>query len=73
MYEQVRSSVARHLAIPYSRPFSIDHHVDDIVEMMFDDLENHKEPLTLDRLYRWHGALFFTGFSGMHRITVGSI
>jgi len=72
-YEQVRSSVSRHLAIPYSHPFPNDHHVDGMVEMMFDALDNCQDPLTLDRLYRWHGALFPTGFSGMHRINVGSI
>ena len=72
-YEQVKSSVSRHLAITFTHPFPNDHHVDCIVEMMFDALNNCQEPLTLDRPYRWHGALFPTGFSGMHRINVGSI
>ena len=72
-YGHVRSSVARHLAIPYSSPHPMDYYVDGVVEMMFDALENYHNPLTLDRLNRWHGALFPTGFSGIRRIVVGQL
>jgi len=72
-YGQVRSSVARHLAIPYSHTYPMDYYVDGVVEMMFDALEGYQNPLTLDRLNRWHGALFPTGFSGIRRIAVGQI
>ena len=72
-YGHVRSSVARHLAIPYSSPHPMDYYVDGVVEMMFDALENYRNSLTFDRLNRWHGALFPTGFSGIRRIVVGQI
>ncbi|MBX6324391.1 MAG: Fic family protein, partial [Rhodospirillaceae bacterium] len=31
----------------------------------------HARPLTPERLFGWHAALFPTGYSGRHRITVG--
>ncbi len=72
-YGQVRSSVARHLAIPFIYAYPIDHHVDGIVAMMFDALEKYREPLSLERLCRWHAALFPTGFSGIRKIAAGQI
>jgi Fic family protein len=72
-YGQVRSSVARHLNIPYAQSEISDHHIDGIVSMMFDAIENYNTPLTLERLFIWHASLFPTGFSGMRRIRVGQL
>jgi Fic family protein len=72
-YGQVRSSVARHLNIPYAQSEISDHHIDGIVSMMFDAIENYNSPLTLERLFGWHASLFPTGFSGMRRIHVGQL
>ena len=72
-HAQVRSSVARRLAIPYAQPNPIDRHVDGIVEMMVDALEKYKKPITQERLYGWHAALFPTGFSGIRKISVGKL
>jgi Fic family protein len=44
--------------------------VDGVVEMMLDATQNCFEPLTADRLFDWHAALFPTGRSGMYKITV---
>ena len=40
--------------------------------MMLDATQNHAATLTADRLCAWHAALFPTGRSGLHRITVGA-
>jgi Fic family protein len=40
--------------------------------MMCDATQNFTKPLTAVRLFDWHAALFPTGRSGMHRITVGA-
>jgi Fic family protein len=40
--------------------------------MMLDATRNFDQPLTAERLFAWHAALFPTGRSGMHRITVGA-
>lgn len=69
--EQVRSSVARRLNIEYKSEAKDSHYVDGIVDMMVDATSNYSKPLTLDRLYSWHAALFPTGYSGMDKIDVG--
>ena len=40
--------------------------------MMLDATQHYEQPLTSERLFGWHAALFPTGRSGMHRITVGA-
>lgn len=69
--EQVRSSIARHLGIDNSGLPQADRYIDGVVEVMIDATQNYLQPLTQERLFGWHAALFPTGRSGMHRITVG--
>ena len=69
--EQVRSSIAKRLGVDISGSAAINRHVEGIVEMMLDATQKYDEPLTKDRLFGWHAALFPTGRSGMHKITVG--
>jgi Fic family protein len=38
---------------------------------MMDAVNNYKRPLSQDRLFGWHAALFPTGWSGMRKIKVG--
>jgi Fic family protein len=40
--------------------------------MMLDATQNYAAPLTDERLFGWHAALFPTGWSGMTRITTGA-
>jgi len=70
--EQVRSSIARHLGMDVGGTPQVARHIDGIVEMMLDATKNHLNPLTEDRLFGWHAALFPTGRSGMRDITVGA-
>lgn len=66
----VRSSVARQLGLDdFDRTVST-HTVDGAVSVMLDATQNFAEPLTSDRLSAWHAALFPTGYSGLHKITV---
>jgi Fic family protein len=67
----VLSSVARKLGLP-SAGLPVDRNVDGIVAVILDATMNHDEPLTIERLYGWHAGLFPTGYSGMHKIKVGS-
>ena len=71
-YEQVRSSIARKLGIEYAGMLIPGRNVEAIVEMMLDATQNYKEPLTEERLFAWHAALFPTGRSGMYKIDVAS-
>lgn len=69
---QVRSSVARHLGIETEGLPEADRYIDGIVQVMIDATQNYMLPLTEERLFNWHAALFPTGRSGMHKITVAN-
>ncbi|MGE0008583.1 MAG: Fic family protein, partial [Parvibaculaceae bacterium] len=49
-----------------------DRNVEGVVEMMLDATRNYRAPLTDERLFAWHSALFPTGRSGMTKIIVGA-
>jgi len=69
--EEVRSSIARRLGIDIAGLIPASRDVEGIVEMMLDATQQFSKHLTKDRLFGWHAALFPTGRSGMHKITVG--
>lgn len=69
--DQVRSSIARRLGMDIAGLVPADRHVEGVVEMMLDATQNYSQPLTHDRLFGWHAAMFPTGRSGMHKIVVG--
>jgi Fic family protein len=70
--DQVRSSIARRLGIDIGGLTAADRDVEGVVEMMLDATQRYEEPLTEERLFSWHAALFPTGRSGMSKITVGT-
>jgi len=70
--DEVRSSVARKLGVDIPDSREPTHHVDGMVEMMLDAIMNFDEPLTKERLFGWHQALFPNGKSGIKDITVGA-
>jgi Fic family protein len=70
--DQVRSSIARRLGLDIGALTPADRHVEGVVEMMLDATQKYQEPLTEERLFGWHAALFPTGRSGMHRIRIGA-
>lgn len=69
---QVRSSIARRLGLDFVSEVKTSRDVEGVVEMMLDATQKYTHPLTADRLFGWHAALFTTGRSGMQRITVGN-
>jgi Fic family protein len=68
----VRSSIARRLGVDIGSLAPIDRHVEGVVEMVLDATTNSGSPLTQERLFAWHAALFPTGYSGLSRITTGT-
>lgn len=70
-YDQVRSSIARRLGINIGGLVASNRHIEGVVEMMLDATQRHTFPLTEERLFGWHAALFPTGFSGPYKIEVG--
>lgn len=69
--EQVRSSIAKRLGIDVDTVTPINRNVEGIVEIMLDATRNFDAPMTKDRLFGWHSALFPTGRSGIQPIIVG--
>ena len=67
----VRSSIARRLGVDVGALAPVDRHVEGVVEMVLDATANCDAPVTRDRLFGWHAALFPTGYSGPVRINVG--
>lgn len=70
--DQVRSSIARRLGMDVVGLVPADRNVEGVVEMMLDATQNYVQPLSADRLFGWHAALFPTGRSGLTKITVGA-
>ncbi len=69
--ETVRSSVAKRLGLDTVGLVASERNIDGMVDMMVDASQKCFEPLTVERLFNWHYALFPTGRSGMYQIEVG--
>jgi Fic family protein len=70
--DQVRSSIARRLGMKTGGTVPAERGVEGVVEMMLDATQDYGKPLSDERLFGWHAALFPTGRSGMRKITVGA-
>jgi len=70
--DQVRSSIARRLGLEAGGTEPADRYTDGVVEMMLDATQNFDKPLSADRLFGWHAAMFPTGRSGTQKILVGT-
>ena len=69
---QVRSSIARHLGMDAAGLAPAGQDVEGIVEILLDATGKFDQPLTKERLFGWHAALFPTGRSGMRTIVTGN-
>jgi Fic family protein len=65
--QSVRSSIARRLGVDIGALAPVDRHVEGVVEMVLDATANCHAPITRERLFGWHAALFPTGHSGLGR------
>ena len=70
--EQVRSSIARRLGMDIGALKAADRNVEGVVEMMLDETRRYNQPLTADRIFAWHAALFPAGRSAMTKIRAGA-
>ncbi len=69
---EVRSSLARRMGIEETVSTPASRSVDGVVEMMLDATRQFNDPLTPERLFGWHAALFPTGRSGPRKIAIGA-
>ncbi|MFZ6748479.1 Fic family protein [Undibacterium sp. Ren11W] len=70
--ESVRSSIARRLGVDIGALAPLDRHVEGVVEMVLDATVNCQLPVTRQRLFGWHAALFPTGYSGLSKLNVAT-
>jgi len=68
----VRSSIARRLGVDIGALAAVDRHIEGVVEMVLDATSNSQAPVTRERLFGWHAALFPTGYSGLSRLNVAA-
>lgn len=59
--ESVRSSLARRLGLADTKPTQATAQTDGLAELILDATGNIKDPLSMDRLFRWHRLLFPPG------------
>ena len=71
--ESVRSSLAKRLGLDRAGLTASTPQTDGLADLLLDATHNYEEPLTTQRLYRWHKALFPTGQSGLTPIRVGEL
>ncbi len=71
-YESVRSSVRKRLDASFDMSSDRStHHTDALTSLLLDSTSNH-EPLSIERLHKWHAALFSAGYSSnLNKIAVG--
>ncbi len=67
----VRSSIARHLGMDVGAVAPVDRRVEGIVSMVLDATTRCRDPLTAERLWQWHTALFPPERSTSDGIAVG--
>ena len=69
---KVRSSVARRLGVDQLAGQANTRDVDGAVDVVLDAVGKRDDPLTAERLFGWHAALFPTGYSGLYKIEVAA-
>lgn len=69
----VKSSLAWRLGIDIGALAPVDRHVEGVVEMVLDATGRCDQPLSKERLFGWHAALFPTGYSGLYPVQVGKL
>lgn len=70
--DQVRSSIAKRLGIELAGEVTVNRNVESVVEIMLDATQQYEQPITDERLFGWHAALFPTGRIGLNKIAVAS-
>ncbi|MDX7776483.1 DUF4172 domain-containing protein, partial [Aeromonas caviae] len=52
--QSVRSSLARRLGGPQTQSYPVSERSEGLAAMMLDAIDNHEQPLSIERLYQWH-------------------
>ena len=67
----IRSSLANRLGLENEPFIAADQRAESMASLLLDAVQHADAPVTHERLYGWHAALFPIGYSGPYRIEVG--
>lgn len=70
--DSVKASIARKLGLCEIDSSKRYESTDYLIEILIDANTNYDQPLTLERLFGWHNALFPRGYSGLSKINVAT-
>jgi len=68
--DSVKASIAQKLGLSGIDSSKRDESTDYLIEILIDANTNYDKPLTQERLFGWHNALFPRGYSGLSKINV---
>ncbi|MGL4907120.1 MAG: Fic family protein [Plesiomonas sp.] len=71
--QSVRSSRARRLGSSQTQSYRVSERSEGLAAMMLDAIDNHEQPLTIERLYQWHRWLFPANEWSVQRLNVGQL
>lgn len=71
--QSVRSSLDRRLGGSQTQSYPVSERSEGLAAMMLDAIDNHEQPLTIERLYQWHRWLFPANEWSVQRLNVGQL
>ena len=71
--QSVRSSLARRLGGSETPSYPVSDRSEGLAAMMLDAIDNHEQPLTIERLYQWHRWLFPVNEWSVQPVNVGQL
>lgn len=71
--QSVRSSLDRRLGGSQTQSYPVSERSEGLAAMMLDAIDNHGQPLTIERLYQWHRWLFPINEWSVQPVNVGQL
>lgn len=71
--QSVRSSLARRLGSSQTQSYPVSERSEGLAAMMLDAIDNHEQPLSIERLYQWHRWLFPVNEWSVQPVNVGQL
>lgn len=71
--QSVRSSLDRRLGGSQTQSYPVSERSEGLAAMMLDAIDNHEQPLSIERLYQWHRWLFPVNEWSVKRLNVGQL
>ncbi|BBR40382.1 cell division protein Fic [Aeromonas veronii] len=71
--QSVRSSLARRLGGSQTQSYPVSERSEGLAAMMLDAIDNHEQPLSIERLYQWHRWLFPVNEWSVQPVNVGQL